>query len=260
MFHGRDYSAQRRHSINAMIPTLVRDIVRGLGQIVYPPACLACGQGIGDQPIALCDPCRERLIDEPHETCRRCASTIGPNLPPADDCPQCRDKPLAFDRVVRLGPYDGLRREIILKIKHVKHEALAAAAAAAWVCSRMHCLRDLGIVAVVPAPLHWRRQWMRGYNQAEALAEAWASGLGVAIRRRWLRRVRPTQRQTSLAPTARFENVRNAFAAGRDPRMIGATILFVDDVVTTGATASEAARALKRAGAARVIVAALGHG
>jgi ComF family protein len=243
-----------------MIPTLVRDIVRGLGQIVYPPACLACGAGTGDQPISLCDPCRERLIDEPHETCRRCASTVGPNLLPSDDCPRCRDKPLAFDRVFRLGPYEGLRREVILKIKRVEHEALAAAAGAAWVESRIHCLRDLGIVAVVPAPLHWRRQWARGYNQAQVLAAAWSAGLRVPLRRRWLRRIRPTLRQTALAPTARFENVHNAFAARRDPRMIGATVLVVDDVVTTGATASEAARALKRAGVANVIVAALGHG
>lgn len=239
---------------------ILREIVRGLGQIVFPSACLSCGAGLAEFERELCDECRSRLIDEPFSTCRRCASTIGPNLPPADDCSRCRNESFAFDQAFRLGPYEGFRREAILKLKHSEMEGLAEAVAEAWTTARNRDLRDLGIGAVVPTPLHWRRHWSRGYNQSQVLAEAWAKSLGMPCRPDWLRRAKPTERQAVLSPTARFDNVRDAFWAAKDRRLAGAAILLVDDVLTTGATASEAARALKKAGATRVIVAVLGHG
>lgn len=243
-----------------MTGTIVRDIIRGLGQLVLPGACLACGAGLTESERDLCDECRSRLIDEPFAACRRCASTIGPNLPLAHDCPRCRNESFGFDRTFRLGPYEGFRREIILKLKHSEMEGLAEAVGEAWSSARHHDLRDMGITAIVPTPLHWRRKWSRGYNQALVLAEAWAKRLGVPVRACWLRRVRPTERQTVLSPSARFANVRGAFRAASDRRIAGATVLLVDDVLTTGATASEAARTLKKSGAARVMVAVLGHG
>jgi len=101
--------------------------------------------------------------------------------------------------------------------------------------------------------------WRRGYNQATALARALASGLRIPCRERWLRRVRATPFQTDVAPSARRANVRGAFRAAADPNLKGQTVLLVDDVLTTGGTASEAARTLRAAGAARVVVAVLAH-
>ena len=239
---------------------ILRDIARGLGQIVFPPACLSCGLGLTDSECELCDECRSRLIDEPFATCRRCASTIGPNLPPADDCSRCRNEPFGFDRAFRLGPYEGFRREVIIKLKHAEMEGLTETVGEAWTAARSRDLRDFGIGAVVPTPLHWRRHWSRGYNQSLVLAEAWAKCLSVPCRPRWLRRTKPTERQAVLSPTARFDNVHGAFEAANDRQIRGATILLVDDVLTTGATASEATRTLKKAGAKSVIVAVLGHG
>src|SRR5439155_26567449 len=103
------------------------------------------------------------------------------------------------------------------------------------------------------------RRWQRGYNQAAVLARALASGLQIPCDERRLRRVRATPLQTAVAPSARRDNVRGAFRAAADPRLRGQTVLLVDDVLTTGSTASEAARALKQAGVARVVVAVLGH-
>ena len=159
-----------------------------------------------------------------------------------------------------MGPYEGIRREIILKLKHSRSEGLAEIVGELWVQERIESVRNCGIGAVVPVPLHWRRRWSRGYNQSEVLAAAWSLVLEAPLRRHWLRRSRPTALQTTLTPTARQENVRGAFRAARDSRLRGATVLLVDDVLTTGATASEAAKALKRAGAASVIVVTLGHG
>jgi ComF family protein len=109
---------------------------------------------------------------------------------------------------------------------------------------------------VVPVPLHWWRHWRRGFNQAEALARALARRLDLPIRRP-LRRIKPTEKLAELSPTERARALRGAFRARKSPGLVGRTVLLVDDVLTTGATCGAAARALKQAGAARVVVAVI---
>ena len=229
-----------------MSVSLLRDIAHGFVDLIYPGTCLACGAGLQESERELCTDCIAGLLDDPHATCRRCASTVGPNLAPADNCPKCRNQSFGFDRAFRLGPYEGLRREIILKLKHSQHEGLAQIVGDLWTRARSDAMRKLAISAVVPVPLHWRRRWSRGYNQAEVLAASWGRALGKPLCRRWLRRRRPTELQTTLTKTARQENVRGAFSIRPDPSIRGASILLIDDVLTTGATASEAARASSR--------------
>jgi ComF family protein len=124
---------------------------------------------------------------------------------------------------------------------------------------RREQLLSSGPEVVVPVPLHWRRRWQRGYNQSEALAREMARAMKLPHRSRILRRIRPTQHQPSLSPTARWENVRGAFQVRWKSSVRGARILLVDDVLTTGATADSASAALLQAGAAQVSVAILAH-
>ena len=117
------------------------------------------------------------------------------------------------------------------------------------------------IDAVVPVPLHWMRRWKRGYNQAETIASGIASELGVALRTDILRRTRRTRTQTRLDIAAKAENVCNAFKARTpsDPEQLK-HILLVDDMFTTGATAYECFKALRRIfpPSVRISVASLG--
>lgn len=239
--------------------TLATDVGRGLLHLLYPGVCHLCGRpteiGAGD----FCPDCRTALVTDPHPTCVRCASTLGPNLPPAPDCTRCRGESYQFERVIRLGPYEGLRRDAVLRMKHAYHEGLTEAVGDLWAAAAIGPLKAIGANAVVPVPLHWRRRWRRGYNQATALARSLASGLQIPCRDRWLRRVRATPFQTDVATSSRRANVRGAFRAKADPNLKGQTVLLVDDVLTTGGTASEAARALRAAGAARVVVAVMAH-
>jgi ComF family protein len=238
---------------------LARDLARGLLHLLYPGVCALCSRPTGIGAGDFCPDCRTALTTDPHATCARCASTLGPNLPPAPDCARCRGHAFAFERVIRLGPYEGVRRDAILRMKHAHHDGLAEAVGELWATSASGPLKAVGAGLVVPVPLHWRRRWRRGYNQAAALARALASGLQNPSTERWLRRVRATPFQTDVAPSARRANVRGAFRAAVDPNLKGQTVLLVDDVLTTGGTAHEAARVLRAAGAARVVVAVLAH-
>jgi ComF family protein len=149
---------------------------------------------------------------------------------------------------------------LILRMKQPGGEMLAEAVGTCWADCRHESLRKLQAELVVPVPLHWYRSWRRGFNQSEALARALARKLGVPCQTRWLKRVRHTVKQTSLAPTERRENVKGSFRVSRLSRLRGQTVLLIDDVLTTGSTAHEAAKALRKAGAGRVIAAVLGHG
>jgi ComF family protein len=143
-------------------------------------------------------------------------------------------------------------------MKHGQNEGLADAVGELWAAEAIDPLKILGAGLVVPVPLHWRRRWTRGYNQAATLAAALASGLQIPLADRWLRRVRSTPIQVG-GRDARRSNVRGAFRAKTEPRWKGQPVLLVDDVLTTGSTASIAARALRDAGAGKVIVAVLAH-
>ena len=115
--------------------------------------------------------------------------------------------------------------------------------------------RGAGLEAVAPVPLHPSRRRERGFNQAALLAERLAADRGVAVRPRWLARLRDTQPQSDLGAAERQANVRGAFEARAD--VAGLHVVVVDDVLTTGATVAECARALRAAGAARIGVVAV---
>lgn len=106
--------------------------------------------------------------------------------------------------------------------------------------------------AVVPVPLHWLKQRCKGGNPAEVLAQAVARGLGLPYHPTALIRIRWTPTQTRLTPHQRARNVQDAFRAR--PGQLTGTVLLIDDVFTTGATAQACAAALRAAGATRVFV------
>jgi ComF family protein len=156
---------------------------------------------------------------------------------------------------LRLGLYEDLRRQVVFQLKQARGEPLAE------VVGQGFARRDAALLAgerldlVMPVPLHWQRRWWRGYNQSAALATGIAEVLRLPCVQSRLRRIRATPFQTRQTLEGRRENVRGAFRCRG--RLHGRCVLLVDDVLTTGSTASEAAGALKAVGAARVVVAVL---
>ena len=117
-----------------------------------------------------------------------------------------------------------------------------------------HVLNPTGWDAIVPVPLHPTREREREFNQARLLAAHLARATGIPLQTRLLRRVRPTATQTCLSRKERARNVQHAFALRNSARVNGLRCVVVDDVLTTGATTSGCARALKAGGARRVCV------
>jgi ComF family protein len=109
---------------------------------------------------------------------------------------------------------------------------------------------EADVAGLVAVPLARSRERERGFNQAALLAERLAPALRLPLRSRWLARVRATGPQSDLGAAERRANVRGAFVA--DTAVAGCHVVVVDDVLTTGATAAECARALRAAGAIRV--------
>jgi ComF family protein len=183
--------------------------------------------------------------------------TVGPYTDLSSGCSECRGESLGFDGALRLGPYEGRLREAVLRVKSSLGEGLAEMLGRV-LCERIgHRLKAEAVDVVVPVPLHWRRKLARGYNQAAAIGRELAQGLNVKFAPNWLKRVHYTPQHVQPSASARKENIRGAFRVKGHASLMDRAVLLVDDVLTTGSTAGEAARTLKAAGARRVLTAVL---
>ncbi|HUE72508.1 MAG TPA: ComF family protein [Pirellulaceae bacterium] len=233
----------------------VRDAVTNL---LFPPQCVFCADEFELAPgeLLLCAQCRENL-DSAVIRCPACALPA-PSVAAADGrCATCRQSPPAFAEARVLGSYQGDMRQAVLKIKHVWYEPLATT------LGRLLAERieQMPLPArpdwIVPVPMHWWRRLVRGTSAAETLAEMLSRRLSIPLAKSLVRCRRLTERQSTLPVSERRENVRGAYAVSSACDIKGATILVVDDVITTAATCDEVARILKRAGAERVFAAAV---
>jgi ComF family protein len=239
-------------------PLTIRQLLAGLADLVYPPVCLLCGKASTDHAaVGFCAECTRDLTADSSEICPRCGTSVGPHALLAERCTICKGEVFHFERVFRLGRYEGKRREAILAIKHQRCEALAEALGQLWAETRAGELVAESVDAVVPVPLHWLRWWQRGYNQAEAVACVVARSIHRPCHTRCLWRRRHTPPQASQSATDRRQHLRGAFRASLPKELMKKSILLVDDVLTTGSTCNDAARALRAAGAGRVLVAVL---
>jgi len=234
---------------------------RGLTELVFPlifpDECRVCAETLREVsrvPVCarcLCDPQPLRA----EYFCVACRTPFLNHFPLDESgrCPLCRLGLTGFDAVYSYGSYEGSLRKLIHLFKYDKIYSLARPLAG--FLARV-LPREERFDVIVPMPLHWRRQWERGFNQSELLAGVIAKKWGVPMQRA-VRRVKSTAPQAGLTNAKRRANVGGAFAVRRNVRLSDARVLLVDDVLTTGATAAACARVLKRAGAAHVALLAL---
>ena len=220
---------------------------------IFPPICLGCGreERPGPLKLGLCLPCRGRLKLLPGRRCASCARPLeAAALPLGYLCGDCRRRPTALDRLLAIWSYEPPLEQVIHALKFGRLDFLGGHLAEEIWHRLGGELRSAAVI--VPVPLHWRRQMVRGYNQAERIARPLAKRLGRPLVAA-LRRTRSTSPQARLERSRRQANLRHALRCRRTAAIRGRSVLLVDDVTTTGATLEHAAAALRRAGAASVL-------
>jgi ComF family protein len=230
---------------------------RGIVDLVFPPLCILCREPVAD-PDSLCPACWTELqfIDGP--VCARCGLPFEIDAGPGTVCGACIANPPDFDMARAILRYDDVSKQPVLALKHADRLDLVPAFAK-WL-DRLGRPLFAQTDMIVPVPLHAYRLWKRRYNQSAELARGLARRSGLPLMPLVLERRKATPSQGAMpSAEARRSNVRGAFRVPKPAReaLKGRRVLLVDDVLTTGATVSASARALKRAGAASVNVLAL---
>jgi len=165
-----------------------------------------------------------------------------------DLCITCRKSRANFDAAYSFGSYDGPLQKLIQLFKYSKVESLAGPLSRFFLQSLPF---GENFDVIMPMPIHWRKRWERGFNQAELLARPVARRYGLKLSHN-LRRTRYTKAQAGLNEKQRQENLKDSLIVKRPAEIAGKRVLLIDDVFTTGATLRAAAAALKASGAARV--------
>jgi ComF family protein len=217
---------------------------------LYPPTCLACRAATGAHG-GLCPACWRamRFIERPF--CDRLGTPFEQDLGEGLLSLQAIADPPVFRRARAVARFeDGPARRLVHRLKYSDRGDLAKPLGAWMARAGADVLADAD--AVVPVPLHPLRLWKRRFNQAAALAQAMAKVGGKPFEPRWLMRIKATRSQVGLTREQRAANMQGAFRAAPGAPLSGLRIVLVDDVLTSGATANAAARALLRAGAADV--------
>jgi len=243
------------------------NVAESLFATLFPADCRICGEPlIRISRLPVCEACLDSIHPIAGALCSVCGERIGTGYALQEAagevlCGLCRRLEPPFAKAAAYGSYDSGLRDLIHMLKYqgvrpaanVLGRMLAQAAAdleAGWMPSA---------VLVIPVPLSSAKFRARGFNQAELIARTAlkliASGDRYALATDVLERSRDTQSQIGLSRHQRRENLRGAFRVKNRERLLGREVLLVDDVFTTGTTASECARMLRRAGAARVWVA-----
>ncbi|HHT9150833.1 MAG TPA: double zinc ribbon domain-containing protein [Candidatus Wujingus californicus] len=220
--------------------------------IFYPRYCVHCKCSLNNSyEMYICEDCKKKISYVIDTHCSRCGTILGPYTIKSKEagCLVCKSKHFYFDKVTCITHYDGVIKTLIYKFKYAGQKFL------------FNALYDIintqkkfnGLVSdidiIVPVPLHWMKELRRGFNQSEILSYGIQKHFLKPVIKNNLRRIRNTKAQTLLTKGQRKINIKNAFSVKSPELFKGKNVLLVDDVLTTGMTASECSRKLKESGA-----------
>ena len=228
--------------------------------------CLICGEANLEtlKNIAyrknqgyICPACKQKI--QQYESCTYCSvflskAAVGENMPV---CSWCREKRLPYiTDCVSVAPYQGKLRQFLLDLKYNQKQGVARPMGE--MVARQVETMDWQCDVLVSVPLHSKRQRERGYNQSELIALAAADRLRLPYYRQVIERIKETKIQNKLTWQQRAQNVADAFWPGKNGNLVkGKRVLLIDDIITSGSTVCNCAKALLSAGANMVYAAAV---
>ncbi|QDU35905.1 DNA utilization protein GntX [Maioricimonas rarisocia] len=245
-----------------------RTVLAAAQDFVFPPACVYCAKPLAGSRRAgkptgtrhICGTCRLALAGQGGPACLRCGAPVGPNVRIDAGCIHCRDDRFAFAAVAALGVYAGPLKSACLAAKESGGGALMAALGELLWERHRELISGWNAECILPVPHHWMTRLWTGQLPPVVLAHRLGRRLKVPVAGHILRKVRRTPAQSSLPPSGRRANLRDAFRLASGMRIAGARVLLTDDILTTGTTTHRIARLLRQAGAAEVNVAVIARG
>ena len=220
--------------------TLITRISQSVLDLFLPPSCFNCGS----ENSWLCQTCYNQIAFITSDVCNRCGTPIDSNSP---SCDQCYNNPLQYVDGIRVASYfeDNPIRVGIHWLKYRNHKAVALPLS--QILANAYSQYQVDCNVIIPVPLHTSRHKERGYNQCELLAKPLGKLLNLPVNTNTLQRTQKTKSQMTLGASERRDNVANAFSC-RNNQLVGANVLLIDDVCTTGSTLDSCAVALKETG------------
>lgn len=224
-----------------------------LVDLVFPPRCPLCGEGLSSQ-VGLCSSCWSELAIPGEPACKLCQRPFSDSVSDGAICAPCLAEAPKHDGIAAGTLYNDASRRLVLAFKHGHRVALAPMLARLMVPK----LAEVdGEWLVLPVPLHRWRLWRRGFNQAALLAGEIAPAKGAHLMVDGLLRRKATPMLGGLGRKARARVLSGAICINpkRIAALRGCKVVLVDDVLTSGATSHACVSALKRAGAEKVVIA-----
>jgi ComF family protein len=259
-FHGQlmsgimaDYSTPQGKVMNTEVASSMAHastkLLRSLAKALYPPRCAIC-RAPGHDGMDICAPCYREL---PWITsaCSQCALPLAHESQADALCGRCQKKPPRFDSSISLFRYDANAMQLVQQLKFNQRLAVSRLLGEMMMQKIVERQKEMP-ECIIPVPLYRKRLRKRGFNQSIEIARPLANGLDIPIDLGSVVRASDTRPQTGLDRDSRRKNIKGAFETVSPPPY--AHIALIDDVVTTGSTANELARVLKRAGVQRVDV------
>ena len=233
---------------------MFKKFLNGLSSLIYPPNCLTCKKYLTNQNPReiLCTDCQNKIQFNKMPFCPKCSRYLGSQFN-CTKCAVCTENPPLFDFAWGACIYNDHLRKLIHTFKYKQKTSLRRPFTQKMIeFIQLHNFDIAQFDYIIPIPLFPTRQRERGYNQAYLLAQLISQHFNIPLAAKSLKRIHHTETQTHFSQKERWTNTLDAFKIHHSAKINDKNILLVDDLLTTGATTSEASRILKQNGALTV--------